>query len=231
MLALAEPYLTALAAARTDSDFVEIAGRLARDFGFRSTFLVEYGERHLAVVHVLDSDSRRLDWWKDYLSSGLRQSTSYLQGIMARSPVQRMSLDRFGDPNDPLLGYARRMDLVDFTMIPVSHNNEVVGVAGFCGDTELDERHKAALQMIVYTLFAHVRRDRRMGIVTAPEPLTPREREVIGLSAEGLTSIEIAERLGLSARTVNQHVDNVAEKLGTKNRAHTVAEAVRHRMF
>jgi DNA-binding CsgD family transcriptional regulator len=31
----------------------------------------------------------------------------------------------------------------------------------------------------------------------------------------------------MSARTVNQHVDNVADKLGTRNRAHTVAEIVR----
>ncbi|KQN74427.1 helix-turn-helix transcriptional regulator [Devosia sp. Leaf64] len=231
MLALAEPYLTAISQARTDGDFVEIAGRLARDFGFRSAFLVEYGERHLAVVHVLDTDPRRLDWWKDYLSSGLRQSTSYIQDFMGRASIQKLNLDRFTDPNDPLLGYARRMDLVDFTMLPVSHSNQIVGVAGFCGEVDLDDRQKSALQMVVYTLFAHVRRDRRMGIVTAPEPLTPREKEVIALSAEGLTSVEIAERLGLSARTVNQHVDNVAEKLGTKNRAHTVAEAVRHRMF
>jgi DNA-binding CsgD family transcriptional regulator len=57
--------------------------------------------------------------------------------------------------------------------------------------------------------------------------LTPREREVMQLSAIGLTSVEIADQLGMSARTVNQHVDNVADKLGTRNRAHTVAEIVK----
>jgi len=59
------------------------------------------------------------------------------------------------------------------------------------------------------------------------ESLTPREREVMQLSASGLTSAEIADKLGMSARTVNQHVDNVADKLGTRNRAHTVAEIVK----
>src|SRR3569833_334961 len=53
------------------------------------------------------------------------------------------------------------------------------------------------------------------------------ERLVMRLSAAGLTSGEIAEQLGMAARTVNQHVDNVADKLGTRNRAHTVAEIVR----
>ena len=42
-----------------------------------------------------------------------------------------------------------------------------------------------------------------------------------------MTSQEMADRLGLSSRTVNQHLDNVADKLGTKNRVHTVAEAIR----
>ena len=231
MLALAEPYLTAMSQSRSDGDFVEAAARLAREFGFRSAFVLQYGEPNLAVVHVLDTDARRLDWWKDYLSSGLRQSPAFIKDILAQAPVQKLNVGRFANPDDPQLGYAKRMDLLDFTMIPVSHNSEIVGVAGFCGDVDLDGQHQAALQMVVYSLFAHIRRDPRMGIVTAPGSLTPREKEVIALSAEGLTSVEIAERLGLSARTVNQHVDNVAEKLGTRNRAHTVAEAVRYRMF
>ncbi|KKC37472.1 hypothetical protein WH87_11925 [Devosia epidermidihirudinis] len=62
---------------------------------------------------------------------------------------------------------------------------------------------------------------------TSATSLTPREREVLGLSAKGLTSQEVAERLGMSPRTVNHHVDNVAIKLGTRNRVHTVAEAIR----
>jgi len=40
-----------------------------------------------------------------------------------------------------------------------------------------------------------------------------------------------AQKLGMSARTVNQHVDNVADKLGTRNRTHTIAELVRNDML
>ena len=46
-----------------------------------------------------------------------------------------------------------------------------------------------------------------------------------------MTSVEIADKLGMSARTVNQHVDNVADKLGTRNRTHTIAELVRNDML
>lgn len=47
------------------------------------------------------------------------------------------------------------------------------------------------------------------------------------LSAEGMTSELVAMRLDMSPRTVNQHIDNVAGKLKTRNRVHTVAEAIR----
>ena len=62
---------------------------------------------------------------------------------------------------------------------------------------------------------------------TAASSLTAREQQVMRLAAKGSTSDEIARELGIAARTINQHVDNVAAKLGTRNRAHTVAEMVR----
>ena len=49
--------------------------------------------------------------------------------------------------------------------------------------------------------------------------LTPREAEVLGRLAEGLTDHEIAESLTLSPRTVEMHVSNILHKLGARNRA------------
>jgi len=53
--------------------------------------------------------------------------------------------------------------------------------------------------------------------------LTPREREVAGLIADGLTSKEIAQRLTISVRTVDIHRANVMTKTGSRN----VADLVR----
>jgi DNA-binding NarL/FixJ family response regulator len=58
--------------------------------------------------------------------------------------------------------------------------------------------------------------------------LTPREREVLDLLAEGLRNREIADRLVLSEATVKTHVRHVLEKLRVRNRAEAVAFAVRH---
>jgi DNA-binding CsgD family transcriptional regulator len=48
--------------------------------------------------------------------------------------------------------------------------------------------------------------------------LTPREREIAELAAQELTSREIAERLVLSARTVENHLQRAYEKLGVRGR-------------
>lgn len=61
-----------------------------------------------------------------------------------------------------------------------------------------------------------------------PDPVvTPREREVLGLLAEGLTNREIAARLVLSEHTVHRHLSNILRKLGVPTRAAAAAYAVR----
>ena len=53
---------------------------------------------------------------------------------------------------------------------------------------------------------------------TAAVPLTGREREIAMLAAEGMTSKDIAERLYLSVRTVDNHLQHVYAKLGVSSR-------------
>jgi DNA-binding CsgD family transcriptional regulator len=57
--------------------------------------------------------------------------------------------------------------------------------------------------------------------------LTPREREVLRLVAQGLSDAEIADRLILSQHTVHRHVANVRTKLRLPSRAAAVAYAAR----
>ena len=62
----------------------------------------------------------------------------------------------------------------------------------------------------------------------ATDRLSAREREMLGLLAEGLTSKEAAGRLGLSVKTVENHRARILEKLQAANTAAAVGLAHQH---
>jgi DNA-binding NarL/FixJ family response regulator len=65
----------------------------------------------------------------------------------------------------------------------------------------------------------------------SPDDLTPREREVLELVAQGSTNAEIARRLGVSENTIKFHMKNILQKLHGRNRAEVVAYALRSGMI
>jgi two-component system response regulator NreC len=60
-----------------------------------------------------------------------------------------------------------------------------------------------------------------------PSPLTPREREILILVAEGHTNAEIAKKLFISEKTVQTHRSNILDKLGIHDRTELVRYAIR----
>jgi DNA-binding NarL/FixJ family response regulator len=60
-----------------------------------------------------------------------------------------------------------------------------------------------------------------------PEPLTHREREVLQLVAEGKTTKEVAQFLGVSVKTAESHRMNIMQKLDIHETANLVRYAIR----
>lgn len=56
--------------------------------------------------------------------------------------------------------------------------------------------------------------------------LSPREAEVVQLTAAGKTNLDIADILGIAEDTVKKHMVSAREKLGALNRAHAVSQAL-----
>lgn len=61
--------------------------------------------------------------------------------------------------------------------------------------------------------------------------LSPREREVLALTADGASAGEISARLHLSSATIRTHLQKLYAKLGVSDRAAAVAEGMRRRLI
>ena len=58
-----------------------------------------------------------------------------------------------------------------------------------------------------------------------PEPLTPRELEILRLLAQGLTNRQISEELVVSAATVKVHIEHIIAKLRVSDRTQAAVRA------
>lgn len=61
--------------------------------------------------------------------------------------------------------------------------------------------------------------------------LTPREREVLHMAAQGYTNAQIAESLYIGQRTVETHRNNIMRKLGLRNQTDLIRYALKHEII
>jgi len=64
----------------------------------------------------------------------------------------------------------------------------------------------------------------------APDGLTQREVEILGLIARGMTNPEIAAKLFLSNHTIKTHINRIFAKTGSRDRAAAIGYAHRHHL-
>jgi PAS domain S-box-containing protein len=99
--------------------------------------------------------------------------------------------------------------------------------------TSAGERHEVEISSAplkqghrIVGVFGVLREDRRptparpSGV--APPQLTPRQHEVLVLLSEGLTTSQMAERMGLSPQTVQNHIKALLRALGVRSRLEAV---------
>lgn len=91
---------------------------------------------------------------------------------------------------------------------------EAIGIARRLGARPLEERASSRMKELGMT----VPPVPRGAAVTNPGGLTSRQLEVLELLTEGLTNAEIAERLFVSTRTAEHHVEAILTKLGVTSR-------------
>lgn len=160
---------------------------------------------------------------------------------LVRATPDRDDRDDTADPDAPT-SYARAISLLARAELPwelgLAHLELARSVAE---DQPSVARSEAGLALDLFTRLGAGAADdaaallRELGAPGRPQPrrpglLTDRQRQVVALVAEGLTNAEIADRLVISPRTVEDHVGNALAALGLDNRTQASAWAVRHGM-
>lgn len=187
------------------SDEVEVVG------------LAEDGDQALDLVGQVDPDVLLLD-----LRMPGRDGIATLEALRERdSPVPVLVLTTFDD--DELVLRALRAGARGYLLKDVTLEDLVSAIRTLSTGATLVQ--PALTDRIVRGLGAAPTPDDFAHLPT-PEPLTPRETEVLRLLASGFSNREIAEALYLAEGTVKNHISTVLSKLGVRDRTRAVLRAL-----
>ncbi|HEU0042976.1 MAG TPA: LuxR family transcriptional regulator [Sphingomonas sp.] len=168
-------------------------------------------------------------WAERYVEQNYAASSLIARELLTRSDAYSWSevLARTGDPvQDRIFHEAREHGLRDGLFTPIrwtDHSYAAVVTAGH--DAELDDPVYRTMTEVLSTYYAH--ECRRLGVAPPPAGtiLSPRQRDCLAWVRHGKSSTDIAELLGISAQTVEEHVAEACRKLGVRTRVQAAVEA------
>lgn len=169
----------------------------------------------------------------NYASSLKHQHASLAAVVGAATPVVWLAAG--SEAPKSLSRWTRRIDgpvdgRTGGIAFPLASERGGTGLAVFATRMGLNDEALSAAHINCYALFDEFARSRISAEAGLPS-LSKRELECLKLTADGLTSDEIARRLGLSVHTANQYLANTTQKLNAVNRMHAVAKALRGGLF
>ena len=152
--------------------------------------------------------------WDSATFEGGQDSKRFFEEA-ARFGIQSGVVLSFRDPD-----HARIVVALNSSISPVDEGREV-----------MIKRHLGEIMLLAtsfHDIFMAHFYDRGVPPLQLGVPLSPRERQCLGMAARGLTSGDIARKLGIAERTIHFHFSNILSKLDALNRQEAVAKAVKH---
>ena len=181
--------------------------------------------------------SAPVGWWEEWLemsqaypSPGLGLAQVSLAPFTSSETMSRLSplgIDRW--PMELGLKYGVR----DWLTCPVGGRWVITFWSRKALASQLPSETRAILFM--GATFAAIRLQQlvpaHVGRIGKRITLTPRELAVLRLTSHGHQGSKVAALLGIGEETVRTHLKNVQTKLGVRNRAHAIAQAIRLRLI
>jgi predicted ATPase/class 3 adenylate cyclase/DNA-binding CsgD family transcriptional regulator len=157
---------------------------------------------------------------------GISDTLECLADLAAEAGSHREATRLFGAAD----AIRTRMGAARFKIYDAGHEASLATLRDAMGEKDFESAwaEGAALsteEAIAYAQRGHGERKRP---ASGWASLTPTERDVVRLVAEGLTNSDVAARLFVSPRTVQTHLTHVYTKLGLTSRVQLAQEAARH---
>jgi DNA-binding NarL/FixJ family response regulator len=192
---------------------------------------------------LASSLAKTLDTEPDLLSVGLAGSLKQAAELIRTTAPDVLLLDHRLPDGDGVAAIGRLRELrpsmavIVLTASPSEHLMVAAveaGVSGFLSKTRSIAEVTSAVRAaavgeavispeMLARLLPRLGGTGRVGAAT----LTEREREILGLIAQGLSNAAIAERLVVSVNTVRNHVANLLAKLGARSKLEALSIAIR----
>jgi DNA-binding CsgD family transcriptional regulator len=214
----------------------EAANSLASALGASAIVVTGYAEGSYLPDWARSSMSS--DWRRDYWNEGLFRTDPLLQGRMLGAVPEVVRAEVVADSREVPPGVAAwgrlLFDAGYATLMPrvfpdaTGPCQTAVTILSQADAADLPDR--TTLSALLALIAAHIGPPEpgdTAGAVSAEcQVLTDRERDVLCLLAQGLTTGRIAERLGLAEVTVHKHFRTAREKMGAATREQTLALAM-----
>jgi two-component system, NarL family, nitrate/nitrite response regulator NarL len=170
------------------------------DERFNLTAVTADGERFLETIERIPFDVGVIGW-----EMPCTDGRGVLQALRGRTDSPRLIIYT-GSPNPD-----------------VPRQAMTLGAAGFCSKREAPEQLLDTIASVAAGRMVFPFIDVSSLASDPLAGLTPRERELLGALAGGLTNQQMATQLDISLNTVKFHLKNLYDKLGVGNRAQAVA--------
>lgn len=223
-------FIAALNTLAEPSDIVAALRVKLSGYGFHAfliTGLPDYGDRIDPLVLV---NGWPEGWFDLYLSRSFADHDPIAAHCKASidpfawSDVYREA--EAGRHQREVMHRARDFAMIHGFCVPIHNEDGFQAVVTMAGDRpDLSRESRSAIHLM--SIYAHNRARACLAERESRKLLTTREREVLTWFAVGRSTRAVAERLGVTADTVETHFQSAARKMKVRGRTHTVVEAIR----
>jgi DNA-binding CsgD family transcriptional regulator len=222
----------AFAVATSIDELTDLCRDGSKRLGFQSFIYALRVPTHFADARLIMLDGYPDGWVKRYFEQAYHDADPVMAYCANHiTPIQWHELPLAkGSREELVMREAADFGLRAGITMPIHSPNGELGILSLALDAPPEQARTVTETALPYVqlLAAHLHEAVRRvaGLVKAAGPdLSPREVECLRWAADGKTSGEIAQILGLSESTINFHVNNSILKLDVINRQHAIGKA------